>query len=90
MVICAVSPIYYGVKQSPLNEHRDVCPVIRINIRFRFPSGLLARKWLYKELRLPVKEGIGHVSTTIGKESAPYSEYSLGSPKGKVKLTFSL
>jgi len=42
------------------NQHRDVCPAMRIDIRFRFPLGLLPRKWPYKELRLPAQEGIGH------------------------------
>jgi hypothetical protein len=26
---CAVSKGYYGVKESPLHEHRDVCPFMR-------------------------------------------------------------
>jgi len=55
-----MSKTYYRVKESPLHEHRDVCPAMRINIRFRFPLGLLARKWPYKELRLPAQEGIGY------------------------------
>ena len=56
---------YYGVRELadaillPLNEHWDVCPVMRINIRFRFPLGLLTGKWRYKELRLPAQEGVG-------------------------------
>jgi hypothetical protein len=44
-----------------LNKHRDVCPAMRINIRFHFSLELLARKWLCKELRLPAQERISHV-----------------------------
>jgi hypothetical protein len=38
---------------------------MRINIRFRFPLGLLARNWPYKELRLPGQEGVGLVVNDI-------------------------
>jgi len=57
----AASRIYYRVNKSPLHEHRDVCPAMRITIRFRFPLGLLARKCPYKESRLPAQERIGNV-----------------------------
>jgi len=39
---------YYGVRESPnaillpLQEHRDVCPAMRMDIRFRFLLGLIA------------------------------------------------
>ena len=47
------------------DKHRDVYPVMRTSTRFRFPSGLLARKWQYKGLRLPAQEWIGHAVNDI-------------------------
>jgi len=64
-VVFVTFKTYYRVNESPLDEHRDVCPAMRIDIRFRFPLGLLARKWPYKELRLPAQEGIGLVVNDV-------------------------
>jgi len=33
-IFYAVSREYYGVRGSPLYEHRDVCPAMRTNIYF--------------------------------------------------------
>jgi len=37
-ILCVVSREYYGVKESPLHEHGDVCPAMRTSICFLLAS----------------------------------------------------